>query len=196
MPRSSLVTPPAVEPVTLAEVKAHLRLTTDADDDALALFIPAARQEAEAFTGRAFLEQTWALTLDTREIPTNGVRALVLPKAPLLGIDSVQTFAANDTATTLDPASYRAEVAYEPGRLALRETSSWPLPGRSTSGFVVTYRAGYGSDRASVPAALRLAVLHLVAHAYEHRGDESGAPARSAVAESLLRPFRLLGGRV
>jgi hypothetical protein len=59
-----LVTPPVEEPVTLEQAKSHLRLDTSLDDDYLqSLLIPAARQYLERVCWRAFLLQTWELTL-------------------------------------------------------------------------------------------------------------------------------------
>jgi len=48
-----VVSPPAVEPVTLDEAKAHLRVTIADDDGYIALLIPAARERVELFLRRA-----------------------------------------------------------------------------------------------------------------------------------------------
>jgi uncharacterized phiE125 gp8 family phage protein len=59
-----LVTPPTIEPVSLAEAKAHLRVT-EADDDALiAGYILAARHAAESYIRGALITQTWDYSLD------------------------------------------------------------------------------------------------------------------------------------
>ena len=52
------LTPPESEPVTLEQAKGFVRVDTDADDALLSLLITAARQEAEAITGRALGEST------------------------------------------------------------------------------------------------------------------------------------------
>ena len=57
------LTPPESEPVTLEQAKGFVRVDTDADDALLSLLITAARQEAEAITGRALGESTWAVSL-------------------------------------------------------------------------------------------------------------------------------------
>ena len=57
-------TPPAVEPLSLIEAKAHLRLDIP-DDDALILgLISAARYAAENLCRRVMVTQSWELTLD------------------------------------------------------------------------------------------------------------------------------------
>src|ERR1019366_2460869 len=59
------VTDPDIEPVTLEEMKRHLRCfmtVTDEDDDIMALIV-AAREWVEDYTARALIDQTWRLTL-------------------------------------------------------------------------------------------------------------------------------------
>jgi hypothetical protein len=57
------VTPPATEPVTLDEAKDHLRLETGLDDAYVTKLIKRARELLEKLCWRAFLLQTWELTL-------------------------------------------------------------------------------------------------------------------------------------
>ena len=59
-----LITPPALEPISLQEAKAHLRVDFGDDDDYISALITAARDFAEGFTRRAFLTQSWLLALD------------------------------------------------------------------------------------------------------------------------------------
>jgi len=55
---------PAVEPVTLSEVKAHLRIDGTSEDDLLGGLVRAARQDVERSTGLALIDQSWRLVLD------------------------------------------------------------------------------------------------------------------------------------
>ena len=50
---------PTVEPVTLGEIKTHLRLTGTEDDYLLPQLVKAARDYVETFTRRAICTQTW-----------------------------------------------------------------------------------------------------------------------------------------
>ena len=59
-----LIDPPATEPVTVAEAKAHARIDIDDDDAMVAALITAARQWVEDTTGRCLITQQWKLTLD------------------------------------------------------------------------------------------------------------------------------------
>lgn len=199
----SLITPPSQEPVSLAEVKAQLRLETDADDALLAALIVTARSVAESLTGRALLAQTWRLYLD--QPPTQ--RYLLLPKAPLLSVAQVCSYDEADNLTVFASSAYLVDTASQPGRLVLRGLYSWPQFLRSANGLEVTYTAGYGSEAAQVPAAIRQGLLAHIAHLYQHRGDYLSPDGQMQVAVqaglpsltlSLYAPYRLLslGGEV
>ena len=54
----------AIEPITLAEAKAHLRVTFTEDDNDIAMRLIAAREKCESHTNRSFLTTTWQQTLD------------------------------------------------------------------------------------------------------------------------------------
>jgi len=59
-----LVTPPALEPIGLADAKTHLRVDVEDDDALICALISAARDYVERFCRRALLTQTWLLALD------------------------------------------------------------------------------------------------------------------------------------
>jgi len=213
----SLLTPPAVEPVLLADAKQQARIDTTADDALVSNLITGARQWGEKFTGRALITQTWQLAIDLlpdatekwwdgeRQGPITGldsVNTISLPRAPLQSVTSVQYFDNADTPTVWPASNYFVDTVREPGRLALRLGAVWPVPQRLTNGIVITYVAGYGNDGASVPETIKTALRQLVAHWYEHRGDAAtAASARGStimpavpvplVIEALLEPYRI-----
>jgi len=76
---SLLLTAPAIEPLSLAEAKAFLRVETSDDDDVIGALIAGARIHVEAQTRRALITQSWRLAIDAW--PDDG-RLIVLP-APL-----------------------------------------------------------------------------------------------------------------
>jgi uncharacterized phiE125 gp8 family phage protein len=57
-------TPPAVEPVSLAEAKLHLRVDITDDDALITGLIQGARYAAENMCRRVMVTQSWGLTLD------------------------------------------------------------------------------------------------------------------------------------
>ncbi|MER2519736.1 MAG: head-tail connector protein [Bdellovibrionales bacterium] len=205
-----LITPPAVEPVTLAEAKQQARIDLGDDDAFVTALIVAARQWAEHYTGRAFLAQVWQLWLDdapgagdemafgVSDLSCADCGYVALARAPLMAVSSVQTFDDNDVATVWNAANYYVDTAHEPGRLALRRGAVWPVPTRAVNGLMIQYMAGYGAEAGAVPETIRMAIRQLVAHWYEHRGEASLDAAAMAplTVRALLDPYRLrsLGG--
>lgn len=181
------VAPPAGEPVTLDEAKAHLRIDGTEEATLLAGLIASARGFVETETRRALIDQGWRLCLDRR--PADGI--VHLPKAPLIAVQGVVTYDAAGTPATLSPTSYQVDAASEPARIWLPEIAA----GRRFASIEIDFRAGYGTDPADVPAPLRQAILMLVAHWFETREAAVAGIAVGPVAlgvERLIAPFRLV----
>jgi uncharacterized phiE125 gp8 family phage protein len=181
---------PALEPVTRDEAKAHLRVTDTAEDALIDRLIAAAREACEAHTGRAFLAQTFRLVRDAWPEKL----CASLPHPPLVAVDEVRLYDAGGNAMVWDAASYQVDTRYTPGRLCLKTGWLWPLPGRRQGGIEIDFQAGYGASASDVPAALRQAVLMLVAHLYENREAVAtgGAFEIPQGAGALLAPYRVL----
>lgn len=175
---------PAVEPVTLAEARTHARVDDTADNSLVSALITAARRAAEIYTRRVFITQSWTMYMD--QAPTENY--LELPKAPLLGISSIVTYSDADAATTFASSNYYVDLITRPGRVVLRNGASWPTPSRAANGFVVNFVAGYDSTGSGVPADIRQAILMIVSHLYENRGDTDAEMPR--VAQMLLDPYK------
>src|SRR3972149_6244208 len=54
-----LKTAPTLEPITAAEAKAHMRITTSDDDTYIATLITVSRKMVENIINRALITQTW-----------------------------------------------------------------------------------------------------------------------------------------
>jgi uncharacterized phiE125 gp8 family phage protein len=178
-----LIGGPAVEPVSLAEMRAHLRLDHDAEDDLVAGLTKAARLMVEACSRKILVEQHWRVVLD--RWPRDGV--LVLPLAPLIAVDRVRVADAEGVETDLPAASYDADLLSDPPRLVV---AAPPEPGRPRRGIAIDLRAGFGAAPEDVPAPLRLAVKILAARWFENRGDIAGAQTLPPEALALIAPFR------
>jgi uncharacterized phiE125 gp8 family phage protein len=148
---------PAEEPVSIDDVKAHLRYTGDAEDAALAIQVAAAREQCELVARRAFVSQTLELRLD--EWPETDM--IALPRPPLQSVESV-TYTTEDGQThTMPSTDYIVYANAEPGRLYVKPGKAWPsatlMPGPS---ICIRYVAGYG-DPEAVPRRYKHAVLLL-----------------------------------
>lgn len=209
-PRRSLalVTPPAVEPVTLAEVKLLARIDTDDEDSLLDSFITAARQAAENFTRRSYITQTWRMSLDLAcepwadnlpegvyDLPQAAIygdlpNVIRLPKQPIQSVTSIVSFDTDNTQSTYDPSNYTLDAAG--ARIYLNQGSLWPSNMRPADAMRVTYVAGYGSAATDVPQPIRTAIAMHVAQLYETRGM-CGCDTPPG-CQQLLQQYRIVDG--
>ena len=187
---AALITPPALEPVTLADAKAHLRLDSDDDDALLTAAIVAARVHVEALTRRLLIEQSWRVYLD--QWPRK--RIVTLSPAPLISVDTVTVYDANGDPTAVAEDDYEVDAIAVPGRLVLSGNAPVTV-GKAVNGIEIDVTAGYGPSSIEVPAPLRQATMMLVAHWYEHRGvvghDMAGAIPPLGF-DALIAPYRIL----
>jgi uncharacterized phiE125 gp8 family phage protein len=179
-----LTSPPAVEPVTLAEAKAHSRVTDAAEDGLISTLIAAARQRCEAATSLAFISQGWSVFRDG--FPDGA--ELELPLWPIISVGTVKLFGEDDVPATVDPAHYFVDKVARPARLVLRSSRIWPRPGRVANGVEIQATAGFGTAASDVPQPLREAILKLVACWFERRGDEREEMPHGL--DALLLPYR------
>ena len=187
---AALITGPALEPVSLDDAKAHLRLDTDDDDTLLTAAIAAARVHVEALTRRLLIEQGWRVYLD--RWPQK--RIVTLSPAPLISVDTVTVYDASGDPAVVDADDYEVDTIAVPGRLVL--AGSAPVSaGQAVNGIEIDVTAGYGPSSVDVPAPLRQAIMMLVAHWYEHRGAVGHDMAGSIPPlgfDALIAPFRIL----
>lgn len=159
---------PAAEPVTVADAKAHLRLSHAGEDELIAGLIRAAREEVERGTGMALIEQGWRLTLD--RWPDGDHVALL--RHPVREILAVTVFGSEGEGSVIDPGTYAADLVSRPARLHFRDR---PRPERAMNGIEIDFTAGFGEAGTDVPDLLKRAMLTLVAHWYEFRAAYGAA---------------------
>ncbi len=179
----TLLSPPAAEPVTLGEIKEHLRVTHNDEDALITGMAVAAVRAVEARGGLALMPQAWRLSLDTPPDET-----VLLPIAPVSAVDGVSVIDGNGVAQTIDANLYEAATG-APGRV--RPAGPWPAPGVALDGVRIDFTAGY-ADAASVPEPLKQAVKLLAAYFFETR-EAAGDTRTYAVPQSvdaLIAPYR------
>jgi uncharacterized phiE125 gp8 family phage protein len=180
----TLTTPPAAEPVTLADAKLYLKIDTTDDDALIASLITAARARAEWHTGRALITQSWIQWLDCW--PRDGIAAIPLP--PLQAVASVTAYALDDSTHVIDADAYIVDCAA--GRIALRTALPPFAELRRINAIAIAFTAGYGDAATDVPQQLRSAILSIVAFLYEHRGEAPAELPQDCLA--ALSPYRSL----
>jgi uncharacterized phiE125 gp8 family phage protein len=162
----TLITAPAGEPVTVEEARSHCRIDGNQDDEILFALSKAAREYAEAYTGRSFVNTTWELKVD--QFPLY----FQLPKAPLVSVTSITYIDIQGNTQTLPANTYQvvndAGPFAQPGKIFQAYNETWP----SSRGYIndvrIRYVAGYGAPT-DVPPAIKAAIKLMIAHLYENR---------------------------
>lgn len=156
-----LKTAPTVDPVTVDEAKAHLRIDTPDDDTLIGTLISAVRGLGESITKRAFMTQTWYLYLD--EFPD----AILVPLPPLASVTSIKYVDADGATQTLDATEYQI-VKGDPGEIVPADGKSWPSVRDQRDAITIEFVAGYASA-AAVPEEIKAWIKIRVATLYENR---------------------------
>ena len=158
----SVVTAPAIEPLSLDDVRTHLRIDDNELDSNLGRLIRAARNHAESITGRALITQTIDVTYD------RFCNKITIPRGRVQSITSIKYQDEDDTEQTLDTSVYRVDSARVPGRVELEDGEAWPSLYFASS--VVTIRAvvGYGDAADDVEEEIKQAMFLLIGHWLEN----------------------------
>ncbi len=185
-----LITAPATEPVTLAEVKAHLRCGDD-EDALIGVLIQAAREHAEHLLGRALITQTWERVID--EFPPVEIELGMPPVVSLTQITYVDTAGAEQT---LSGALYTLDADRLPGWALPAVDTEWPDTLDTANAVRVRFTCGYGAASA-VPAAVKSWILLRIGTLYKMREEVvvgvSVADIPGGFVDRLLDPYRTWG---
>jgi uncharacterized phiE125 gp8 family phage protein len=181
----SVVTPATGDPVSLAEAKAHLRVTDGSDDALIVGYLMAARQHVEDFTGRTLSLQTYDYKIDDELCDE-----IVLPRPPLVSVTSVSYVDINGATQTLSAALYQVDTGILFGRIVPAYQATYPSVRSQPNAVAVRFQAGYSQ----IPEPIRQAILLLVSHFYDNRqpvliGAISSELPFSVVA--LLSPYKV-----
>ena len=179
--------PPAAEPITLAEAKAHLRLDTDEEDALVLALIRTAREYLEAATGLCLIARPLRLYLD--DWPES--RMIQIARGPVQAIDLVTVYDADGTPVEVNASGHVLDGTARPARLILAEK---PEPERAMNGIEIDFTAGFGETGAEVPDTLKRALLLHVAAMFELRGAVSPGDQPGAVPagyDRLVAPYRM-----
>jgi uncharacterized phiE125 gp8 family phage protein len=204
--RPVLVTPPAEAPVTLAEAKAHCRVTSTSDDVLITGLIAAAVSHLDGWSGvlgRCLVTQTW------RQDFGGFASELRLPMLAA-AVSSVSYVTTAGVQATLSSSVYQLGQDALGSYLVEAPDQSWPDADDRESAVSVTFTSGYGAASA-VPAGIKSAIILMVGKLYatarsdqaltaervdgvgSWQWDASGAVAASIdrTIEALLAPYRI-----
>lgn len=161
----TVITPPAVEPVSLAEAKTHLRVDIDDDDAYIVRLVAYAREQCEIGARRAFVTQTLELRMESW--PLDG--DIEFPMPPLQSVTSIKWTDADGAEHTMPATDYVVYANMDPGVLYLKPNSQWPAGTLQVGpSIAVRFVAGYGAPTV-VPASYKQAILLMCGLMYENR---------------------------
>lgn len=182
--RLKMKTDATVEPLTVAELKLHLRKDTSEEDDLIVSLGKAARRQVERWTSRSLVNQTWIMDLDG--FPYE--RYIRLPRGPFGSLTSVKYYDEDGVQQTMPGTMYRTDTAggEEAARITLRDGEEWPDTWLDVNAVAIEFVAGYGATAAAVPDTFKAAIKLLVGHWYENREAAGPAMAEAPLAVKAL----------
>ncbi len=176
--KRTIVTPAALAPAALAELKQWLGISTTQDDSGLTALLHMALEACEDFTGtmplQAVCEEIHPISAEWRSLTTRPVQAITL----------VEGIPAEGARFTLPVGAFALELDADGG--ARVRVSSPGAAGR----IAVRFAAGLAPDWASLPEALRHGAIRLAAHQHRQRENDGAAPLPPAAVAALWRPWR------
>ena len=200
-----LITPPAGEPISLAEAKLHLRVDFDDDDSLIQVLISAARQAAETLTNRQLVTARWRMVLDSFPGPSlMGVpagqtftlpgHAVLLPKSPVASVVEIRYLDMAGAWQVMPAANYTVDSVCEPARITPVFGQIWPIALPQIGAVSVIFDAGYGNASA-VPEGIKTWIKLRVGSLYVHR-EEVASMTRGRIdplpfIDGLLDPYKV-----
>jgi uncharacterized phiE125 gp8 family phage protein len=182
----ALITPPAVLPVTLAQIKTFLKIE-HADDDALISdLIAQAVTHIETIANRRCITQTWRMYFD--DLSECGI--LELDLAPISAIAELRYFDADGNAIVIATNDYEQDTYSNPARIHFNKSFN---PGQHLNGLEVDMQLGFGLSGIDVPGDILRAIMVTIAHWYEFRGAVHPADqplSNPTGLNALLAPYR------
>ncbi|WP_427501374.1 head-tail connector protein [Methylomonas sp. MED-D] len=182
----TIKTAPAVEPLTLAEMRQYLGIgdPTAIDRDAvITARVKTARKIVENYTGRALINQTWqAVGEDFGDV--------IMLVAPLVSVTSIKYTDSNGTQQTLAGSEYYVQT--KNARIVTAYGKTWPTVRSDVEPVIVEYVAGYGADGDAVPGALKEAIALLVSVWEQFQSSQAGLgypPDLPNACRTLMNPY-------
>lgn len=190
--RYKVTTKPLLEPVSLDELKDHLRITSTQEDSYLTNLITSGRQMIEDYTRRKLIEQTvtlyldgwpskysdvwWDGTVQASRDTLSTYQSIQIPLVPLIDVSEVSLFSTDNTESTYSASNYYVNNFDNDtfGSIELNQGSVITGNLRRKNSIKVTYTVGYGPSPSDVPYSLRQSCLVMSAYLYNNRGDCDG----------------------
>lgn len=209
MMRADRVAAPTFEPLTVQEVRMHLKNPEITENNAEILwFIKSAREACEHKLGRAIVTQTWEATFDGFPpfVDSAGrctwpyytgtgcdlCRDIPLPYPPLQSVTSIKYLDGNNAEQTMSAADYTVITSGTYGCVRLNPTASWPAIGSGYPAVKIRFVAGWATPD-TVPENIKHWMKLYVESCDKYRGMQGEREIYSSpFAERLLDRDRIV----
>ena len=188
-----IIVPPATTAVTLATVKAYLRIpVSDTSQDAiLTLMIEAATEFAEMYTKRDFITRT------SRTFRNEFESQFELRRSVFQSLELFE-YLVSGSFIAVPPTVFSTTIENAFSFIFRLPEEDWPddkddLP----QSIKIEFKTGFGNADTDVPSKLRLALLQHIASFFENRGDcacdaDGAGKSLPAAAKAIYEQFRIM----
>lgn len=172
-------------PVSVAEVKAQLRVETDDDDALLSSYIATATDKLDGWhgtLGKCLMTQSWRATYARLCGAPWGLR---LPVCPVQSVAEITYYDASGAVQTLDPALYCLSSRIGMAYITPVHGAVWPETQIRDDAVSVVVSAGYGGQD-DVPRPICQAIILDVIGLYDMSADRA---AIDRAISGLIGPY-------
>lgn len=190
---TSTTVAPNEEPVTLADMKTHLRVTHSEDDAYIEALIGAARAVCEQRAGLCLLTQTVDIIADDWPDEDDAV----LPVHPIQSVTHLKYYDAANALQTCASTVYQVITLGAASRIFVAFGQVWPVSYSRPDAVTLRVVAGYGASGDAVPLPIRQWIMLHAAALYEQREavlDGQTTAQLSPLLDGLLDRYRVPQG--
>lgn len=186
MIKPALIDPPTVDPVSLAEVKTHLRVDHNDDDTLINVLIAAATDHLDGYggiLGKCLMRQKWRISAD--RFISQDIR---IPFSEIVSVE-VKYINSTQQELVLAPADY--ELLEDSLGAFIHLSPAFPNVDLANTQDPAWVEVTLGAEEvAEVPDSIIVAMKMMIAHWYEHRSGESLNRGLPPGVEIMLAPHR------
>lgn len=180
----TIVTPPELEPLSLDEAKAHLRVFSDDDDEIIDSYISGVTKSLDGrdgLLGCCLITQTWKLVLPRFRDP------LSIPLPPCQSIDAFTYMDSDGVSQTLSEGNYSVFGLGTVNGATLRPLygQNWPSTRDVTNAVTITFTAGFGDAPDEIPQDIRTSIAMRVANLFD-----TGLTEETPTSSDLVYNYR------